>query len=131
MGCGGHDIQPGQDSLHQSPVQVLVIAPRSAEAPVHGTLRGRQQGPGAAGEVRNPQPFDRGPVRPVHAQPLDRQFREQASGLGQCVEGGQELSVRDEGLEHPTGEVVKGRRTQQRQVGDGLRDAVHDRRAQP
>ena len=77
MGCGGHDVQPSQNVLHQGSMQVLVIAPSPAVAPIDCTLRGGEQGPRAAGEVRNPQPFDSGPVRPVHIQPLDRQFREQ------------------------------------------------------
>ena len=109
-------------------VQVLVIAASPAVAPIDCTLRGGEQGPRAAGEVRNPQPFDSVPVRPVHIQPLDRQFREQAGRLRQCVEGGEELAICDEGLKHPPREVVIGSRTQLGQVGDGLCDAVHDRR---
>ena len=82
MCCGGHDIEPGQDAFHEGLVQVLVIAARPAVTPIDCPLRCREQGSGAASEVRNPKSFDRGPVRPVHLQPLDREFREQASGLG-------------------------------------------------
>ena len=101
MGCGGHDVQPSQNVLHQGSMQVLIIAPSPAVAPIDCTLRSGEQGSRAAGEVRNPQPFDSGPVRPVHIQPLDRQFREQAGRLRQCVEGGEELAICDEGLKHP------------------------------
>ena len=86
MRGGGHDVQPGQDALHEGTMQLFVIASGPAVAPVHGTLRRGKQGSRAAGEVRNPQPFDRALVRPVHVQPLDRQFREQAGRFGQCVE---------------------------------------------
>ena len=61
MGGGRHDVQPGQNALNQGWMQVLVIASGPAVAPVHGTLRGGEQGSRAAGEVRDPQPFDRAP----------------------------------------------------------------------
>ena len=50
---------------------------------------------------------------------ISRQFREQASRFRQCVEGGEELAICDEGLKHPPREVVIGSRTQLRQAGDG------------
>ena len=126
MGCGGHDVQPSQNVLHQGSMQVLVIAAGPAVAAIHRPLRGREQGSSSAGEVREPQAFDSGPVRPVHVQPLDRQFRKQTGRCRQRVEGREELTVRDEGLEHPPREVVIGSRAQLRQLGDGLCDAVHD-----
>ena len=72
MGCGGHDVQTSQNALHQGSMQLLVIAAKPAVAPIDCTLRGGEQRPRAAGEVRNSQPCDSGPVRLVHIQSLDR-----------------------------------------------------------
>ena len=71
MCCGGHDIQPCQDSFHQRPMQVLVIAARPAVTPIDCPLRCREQGSGAASEIRNPQPFDHRPG-PTSPRPADR-----------------------------------------------------------
>ena len=126
MGRRGHDVQSDQDALHHRLVQELVVAARPAAASVDGPLGGGEQGPRAASEVRDPQILNRASVRPVDAEPVDRQFREEARGRRQRVERGEELAIRDQGLEHPPRQVVIGRRPELRQLGYRRRDWLHD-----
>ncbi len=91
-------------------------------------IGGGDQRARTASEITCAQPREGCRLAPVGLDQADRQFREQRRGLGQGIEGRQELAVADQSLERPTVDVVRPRGAVRLELARDVRQPVEQRR---
>ena len=102
----GHNIGADKRCLHHRGMEFSIVPAITSITGENGLISCIEQCSRAAGEVGNSQCLHCLLIRPVRAEACNGKLRQQRSRTGQCVEGGQELPVGNQALEHAAAEVV-------------------------
>ena len=131
MSRGGHDVGGHQRPLHHPRVQLRVIAARVPVSGKHAVVGGQEEGAGSTREVTDSQVLNGGGFRPIHIETRHRELGQQSGRIGQRIESGEELPIRNQALKHAAGQVIEavgadGRKLV-RHVGQAIHDVQHRR----